>query len=321
MDRFAKQLFIAVIFCFYALALSETMAQDPVGSDSYFSEDLAPSWTTPAVDVREEWQSPGFISVFTGIEGSKQPQDFGVNANLGVRGAISIGSPLFPKYGIGVQAGTAIVGSGNAVQVFELLGESTERWQSFNTIGLFQRLPSGFSWGFAYDYVHQDSYDSFDLGQWRIRASQVLGETLEVGATVSVSDRSDNGRFNTTEVELTPMQVFQVYLRKYWETGSYTTAWIGLSDGHSEENVVTGGLPAKNDTPLFGADFFAPLNSHLAIYGEANLIFPSDTGAVDAFLGFEFTPFSTTYGKSSNRYRPFIPLAGSTTFTTNLSRR
>ena len=264
---------------------------------------------------------PGYLSFFTGIEGSKQPQDFGVNANLGVRGELSYSAPLFPNRGIGIHVGTAVVGSGNAVQVFELLGESTDRWQSFNSVGLFQRFDTGFAWGFSYDYLHQNSYDKFNLGQWRLRMSQFLGPTLEVGATAHLSSRSAVGTFNSTNVELEPVQQFHLFVRKYWATQSYTTAWLGMSDGHSEENIVTGVLPPKNDTILFGADFHAPLNNYLAIYGEANLIFPADTGAVDAFLGFEWSPFGQSFQKSLNPYRPLLPVASSTSFTTNLFSR
>ena len=276
--------------------------------------------------ISEKFLSPeiqrlGNIELFFGIDGSKQPQDFGVNANLGIRSHAAWSQPLFERIGVGIQLGTAVVGSGNAVQVFELLGESVDRWQSFSTVGVFQRLPGGFSWGFAYDYLYQNSFDDFNLGQWRVRASQLIGASWELGATANLGSRSDNGVFNSTAVDLESIDQFHVYVRKFWPNQIFTTAWLGLSDGHSEENAITGTLPRKNDTVLFGADLYVPLTNHIAIYGETNMIFPADTGAVDAFLGFEFAPFGTAISKMANRYRPFLPVAGNPTFTTNLSRR
>ena len=267
------------------------------------------------------FQGPGIFDFFSGIEGSKQPQDFGVNANLGLRGQVNFSTPIAPNYGVGLQLGTAVVGSGNAVQVFELLGESEERWQSFSTVGIFQRLPGGFSWGFAYDYLYQDSFDDFNLGQWRIRASQLVGDSMELGVTVNLSDRSDTGLFNSNLVQLEPIDQFHVFVRKYWPNQIYTTVWLGISDGHSEENAVTGSLPSKNDTILFGADLYVPLTNRVAIYGETNLIFPADTGAVDAMLGLEFSPFGRAITKTTHPFRALLPVAGSPTFTTNLIRR
>jgi len=45
--------------------------------------------------------SRGVLDFFAGIDGSKQPQDFGANANLGVRGRISYSAPLVERLGLG----------------------------------------------------------------------------------------------------------------------------------------------------------------------------------------------------------------------------
>lgn len=74
-------------------------------------------------------------TILGAIDGSKQPQDFGVNANLGGQAAINTAFPVFESLGIGIQAGTSIVASSNAVRVYELLGEETGRTQSFTTLG------------------------------------------------------------------------------------------------------------------------------------------------------------------------------------------
>jgi len=43
------------------------------------------------------------------IDGSKQPQDFGVNANLGGQVSVNAGIPILSEYGIGTQLGTGLI--------------------------------------------------------------------------------------------------------------------------------------------------------------------------------------------------------------------
>ncbi|MEM8864340.1 MAG: DUF6666 family protein, partial [Planctomycetota bacterium] len=95
------------------------------------------------------------LTIFGGIDGSKQPQDFGVNANLGGQVNANLGLPLVKQWGVGVQFGQGIVAADNAVRVYELQGEGTGRFQSFTTVGLFQRTDSGFAWGFVHDWLNQ----------------------------------------------------------------------------------------------------------------------------------------------------------------------
>ena len=128
--------------------------------------------------------------------------------------------------------------------------------------------------------------------------------------------------FNSEVVQLDPIEQLNVFVRNHWETGAMTTFWVGIADRHTEENVVTGTLPPKDNQILFGAELFAPLNSWMAIYGQTNLVMPADTGAVDAFLGIEFSPRGIARAHSrSNRYRPMFAVASSPTFTTDLTRQ
>lgn len=260
----------------------------------------------------------GTFSAFIGIDGSKQPQDFGVNANLGGRARINFSAPLIASHGIGFQIGTAVGGSGNAVQVYELLGESKDRFQSFTTVGVFQRTPSGFSWGAVYDYLYQESYDQFNLGQWRFRASFEVTPKLEVGTTLNFSSQSDQGLFNNTLVTLEPIEMLNIYFQREWETGVLSKFWVGVADGHDENNAVTGSLPRKQNQFLFGADIFAPLNNWMAIYGETNLMMPADTGTVDAFLGIEVVPGGIWKKYRQNRFRSMLPVASNPSFSTDL---
>ena len=273
-------------------------------------------------DSQSEDYTGGTFLSFLGVDGSKQPQDFGANANFGVAGALSYSGPLVPEYGIGFQIGTRAIFTGNAVQVFELLGEPKDRFQNFNTVGVFQRLDNGISIGAAYDFLTQESFDNFTLSQWRVRASFDITPKDELGVTLNFSDRSDVGLFNTMPVELEPIEQLHIYLSHRWQSGAETSIWVGVADGHSEENVLTGTLPPKTNQILFGSELHVPLTRWLALYGETNVVMPADTGAIDAYLGVQFAPQGVTRSRSrKNRFRALLPVASNPSFTTDLNRR
>lgn len=259
----------------------------------------------------------GEFNFFVGIEGSKQPQDFGVSANFGGRTSLNWSRPLLRNYGIGFQIGTAINATTAATRVNELLGEDTQRYQSFTTLGLFQRLDNGWFWGVGYDFLFQDTYDQFQLGQWRMRGGKTLNANNEVGMTIMLPGDRDTGFFNATQVSLDPIAQGTLYWRHFWQSGAQTTVWGGIAEGHGESNAITGFSPAQDEVFVFGADILCPLNNMLAIYGETNLMMPADTGTVDAFLGLQFFP-GGAYQARRQRYSPVLPVAGSTSFSVDL---
>ena len=260
----------------------------------------------------------GTFYAFMGIDGSKQPQDFGVNANFGGQARFSYSGPLFGDTGVGFQLGTSITAYDDAVQVFGIVGEETERFQSMTTIGVFKRSDNGLFAGAVYDYAAVESYDRFQLSQWRLRAGYQVSPTMEFGTTFNLRGQQDDADFNGTLFSLRPIEQLSIYGRKLWKTGIQTMAFVGVSEGHGESNLVSGIEPRKNNQFLFGADIIAPLTDRLAIHGETNLIMPADSGAIDAFLGFEYVPRGIARKTIRNRYREMLPVATSTTLTTDL---
>ncbi len=334
---------LALLICAFWLA-DPTVAQDEtwwqLDDDPNLGNIQMPSSTSPvppqpaasSSTTREYYSTrPGSspasslwdeLSFFIGIDGTKQPQEFGVNAHVGGQGSVNWGVPLLADYGIGAQVGTGITATSNAVRVYELLGESTGRRQNYTTVGLFQRCENGFAWGFVHDFLAQDYYDEFALGQWRLRSSYRIGVNHEFGATAMLPSFGDSGVFGaSTAVELQPITQGHIYWRQFWETGAQTTTWLGMAEGHGEDNAVTGFSPAKDEQFLFGADVLMPLTNRLAIFGETNMIMPTDTGTVDAFLGIQWYPRG---GSSSARRRPFSPLmtlASPVSFAVDLFRQ
>lgn len=257
------------------------------------------------------------LSFFWGIDGSKQPQDYGVNANLGTRLRATWSAPLNADLGLGYQLGTAVDVSDNAVQVFELLGEDTTRFQNHSTVGIFQRLDR-VAWGVVFDHLYQDGFDSVSLGQWRGRVSYRATECSEVGATVRLRSFGDTAEFLGTPVRLRTIDQYSLYCRQYFSTGVQITGWVGLADEHGESNAVTGPAASHENALVFGADVLAPLNDSFAIYGETNLMLPADTGTVDAFLGIAWYVRGNAKSARRGAFSPLLPVASDTTFSVDL---
>ncbi len=85
---------------------------------------------------------------------ARKPQDFGPNAHFRGRFQANLGFPLVSACGPGMQIGTSLHYTDNAVQVIERIEGTSERFQSFTTIGLFQLADCGVSWGVGYEYLY-----------------------------------------------------------------------------------------------------------------------------------------------------------------------
>ena len=258
------------------------------------------------------------FELFGGLDGSKQPQDFGVNANFGGRVSINAGLPIADT-GFGVQIGTAYNTSVNAVQVFERVNGPSNRQQSFTTVGLFRRT-SNWTAAIGYDFLAQSSYDDFQMGQWRGMFGFAVTPSNELGVWAAISDEDDTGNFDTIPLRLRPITQGSVYWRHFWETGVRTTFWGGLSEGHGEVNIALGDLSPVNERFVFGADIHAPLNDRFALYGEANILTPADTGTVDSYLGMVIYLDPIAKTRDRRRYAPVLTVANNTSFAVDLTR-
>jgi hypothetical protein len=274
------------------------------------------------------WQDN--LSFFLGLEGSKQPQDFGVNAHFGGRFDVNSGFALSEMRGLGLQIGTSINATANAVQVLEAVGSKEGRVQNFTTAALFQRTDVGLVWGVGYDFLREDYLDDFNLGQWRGKAGWLVGCSNEIGVQFALSDRRDNGIVNTVvggiPVTVDPITMGSVYWRHTWASAAETTIWAGIAEGHSESNLALPlvgipEFPPKDEPFLFGAEIHVPLNDSMALFGQGNFISPADTGTVDSYLGFVFYPGGGAFQARQRTYAPVLPVANNTSFAVNLARR
>ncbi len=178
------------------------------------------------------------LSIFAGLEGSKQPQDYGVNAHFGGRVFANLGLPLCDHIGLGLQIGSSINCTDNAVQVYDRLGEASGRSQGFTTVGVFQRLDNGLVWAAAWDFLHQNYFDQTNLSQARGRIGWQIGNE-EIGIRAQVSHDSDRAFFlGAVPVVLEPVSQGALYWARTWENAARTTLWLGIAESHSECNVA-----------------------------------------------------------------------------------
>jgi hypothetical protein len=112
------------------------------------------------------------MSLFAGLDGFKEPADLGVNANFGYRLAFNWGFAAFEDVGIGVQVGTSVNYSENALRLLRFIDGTVDHWQNFTTFGVFQRTTGGLHWGVVYDFRFDDYYDRTQAGQWRAQVGQ-----------------------------------------------------------------------------------------------------------------------------------------------------
>lgn len=265
------------------------------------------------------WRPLDTLTLFGGLEGSKQPQDFGVNANFGSRWAANWGFPLLAEYGIGAQIGTSINYTDNAVQVFERVGASTHRTQNFSTIGIFQRTDT-WRWGIAYDLLYESYYDQFFLGQCRGRVGYATSATDEFGVWFAVPTQSSTGSFQTISTQLSSLTQGSLYWQHQFLAGTRTMCWAGAAEGHAQANLALGDLKPTGTQFVFGAEIDVPLNSYFSIYGQGNFVGPASTGTVDAFLGLSYYPGGRAFPASRSPFAPFQALVNSTMFAVDMRR-
>lgn len=260
------------------------------------------------------------FSMLAAIDGSKQPQDLGVNAQFGGRFAVDWGIPLVRQFDLGLHIGSAIDAEGAAVNVLERVGIVKDRFQSFTTVGLFQRTPWGIKWGFGHDFLFENYYDNFDLGQWRGVVAFNLTAKDEIGTWFAISGGAEDQVVAAETVKVRAITQGSVYWRHIFSSYAQITGWIGAAESHGGVVLVFPDNPAMTQRLVFGSEVRCPLNEWMALFGQANFITPVDTGTVDAYLGIALYPARTARKAIVSRYAPVMAVASNPTFAVDLRR-
>ncbi len=203
------------------------------------------------------------LSLFVGPDGSKQPQDLGINAEMGVRFAANWGFPILERFNLGAQVGAASNISDGAVDVLNQIGGPGHRTQTFVTMGVFQRPTSRVNWGVVYDTSFERYYDNFHFAQWRGQAGYGVTASDEVGMWFAKSAEGQDGHMGVTAVRLDPISQVNAYTRHTWASHAQTTVWVGVANAHS--NVVWV-LPDNSSTGhvlVYGSSLDIPLSAKI----------------------------------------------------------
>jgi hypothetical protein len=261
------------------------------------------------------------LAVFIGLEGSKQPQDLGINANMGARLGVNLGIPISRGNNIGAQAGIAFVLSDAAVHVLDQVTDVSSRTQTFVTAGVFQRGEK-VRWAAGFDVQFADYYDTFTLAQFRGQVGTPLNDRHEVGAwfTIGMSGADAEVADTGIPVRLEPIGMINGYSSHTWPSGGRTIIWVGLAEGH-DNVVLTISEEARSEWVLnYGAALQVPLSERFAIAGAANFVTPTATGTVDAFLGVVWSPGGGMM-KGGGAFRPMMPVGNNPLMPVNMALR
>ncbi|HEY7475170.1 MAG TPA: DUF6666 family protein [Vicinamibacterales bacterium] len=260
------------------------------------------------------------LSLFVGPDGSKQPQDLGINANMGIRFSGNIGFPLLERAGIGAQIGAALNLSDAAVHVLDQVEGTSRRTQTYLTLGVFQRASEKWNWAVAYDVLVQQYYDDFKLAQWRGQLGYAVTPRNEVGLWVAKSAKGDDGLMADTPVRLDPISQINGYTRITWTNLAQTAVWVGMASHHNNVVWVFPDNSKDDHVLVYGADLYVPLNERFGLQGAANFLTPTATGTVDAYLGVVFYPGRGAFRAVRNAFAPLQTVANNPSFSVNLRR-
>ncbi|MEQ1730899.1 MAG: DUF6666 family protein [Vicinamibacterales bacterium] len=258
------------------------------------------------------------VNVFIGLDGSKQPQDLGINANMGPRFAVNFGAPIAKASGLGVQFGSAVNLSDAAVHVLDQVDGTSRRTQMFTTLGLFQRAGS-VSWGVAFDALHQHYYDNEWMAQIRGEVSTGIGASNQVGVWFTAPTRHADAAVATTAVRLEPIAQVNGMLRHSWPSGARTGVWVGVAEGHHNVVLVFPDNSRDRHVVVYGAEVSMPLNERWSVTGATNLMTPTATGTVDAYMGVTFN-LGRSKARPTTTFVPLLGVANNTAFSVDLSR-
>jgi hypothetical protein len=257
------------------------------------------------------------FSFFAGVDGFKGGRDRGRNGNFGFNEGLNLGGPLGDPWGCGYQIGANFVqsdfsGSGAPSLVVDDTQVSRQfRRQTFITAGIFQRaLCSGFQWGVAFDYLHDDYKQNADLTQIRSELGFVFDSGCEIGYLGAYGVGSGSDSDVTGNYWLDPVDMFAMYLGRNFENGGQGRLW--------------GGATSKGDG-LLGANLWMPLGRGFALENRATYLIPkeghSDTGQQRESWGLTMQlvwyPAQTAKCQQKNLYRSLFPVADNATFMAN----
>ncbi|HEY2762345.1 MAG TPA: DUF6666 family protein, partial [Pirellulales bacterium] len=203
------------------------------------------------------WWGEDF-TVFAGVQNFRGPVDLGVNSNFGFDEGINTSIPICFAWDIAWQFGFEATQSD--LESTTILDQ--RRNQFFITTGLFHRAPCCGGWdvGAVFDWLHDEFYQDYDVGQVRGNLGYWWDCKNEIGCDVAVGVVDDRSPQGFSVLGATRYDVVHQYFL-YWGRR--------LSCGGTGK--IGGGF-TSNDSGLVGANFNVPISKCFAIEGGFNYL-------------------------------------------------
>lgn len=209
-------------------------------------------------------------SLFIGPQGFKGPLDQGLNGNFGFHEGVNFAGQFgrwlgLGGLGIGYQVGAMFAQSdfyGNQVNGMETKG----RDQQFVTAGLFRRARGyGFQGGAVFDYLHDNYYVKYNVGQVRAELSYLNCCGHEFGFFGAFAVRPGHGNLQNNTLSTVLTQGYQTidYYNLFYRVNLPSGAWGRFWGG------ATG-----NKGGMVGADVRLPLNNRWDLTSMFNFLIP-----------------------------------------------
>lgn len=215
----------------------------------------------------------GYSEVFGGVHGFKGPRDSALNGNFGFQEGFNVGASMpICHHDIGFQLGAQAVQSNlSGTGYGEVLGDddlgADDRNQYFLTAGVFERVPCGFQWGVAWDWMHDEYLDNIDLFQLRAELSLVNVAGHEIGFLSTISLNYDDGATINQFGQLAPAQ---------WRAADQFVGFYRWRFACCSEVRLWGGFSGTNDG-ILGGDARVPLTDNLSLWLNANYLLPDES--------------------------------------------
>ena len=207
---------------------------------------------------------PGAFRGRPRLQGTAGPRR---NGNFGFQEGVNFAGPLGDPWGFGYQVGANFVQSNFAktqtvtVDDENKLSRLQAASRPFLTAGIFRRADScgGLQGGVAYDYLHDNYYENFDLQQIRGEIGWVFCGGNEIGfyGAFGVSSADED---TAPSFKLEPIDMFTMYLRHTFENAG--------------EGRIFGGATANGDG-LLGGDLWVPFGRGFALENRFTYLIPN----------------------------------------------
>ena len=277
----------------------------------YYQDDCDGHCTVPCDGICIPRRFVDETALFMGVQGFTGPMDLGNNGNFGYHEGVNFAGH-FGKWlglsalGLGYQVGATFLQSdlnGNMANGVQ----TKERDQQFVTAGLFRRAHDGYGLqgGFVYDYMHDNYYAKYSVGQIRAELSYLTLFGHEFGFWGAFSTKDGHAFVNSAFVGFQTIDMYNGFYRYTFSNGTQGRVWFGGTD--SKQGIV-------------GSDFRIPLTNRWDLWGWYNYVIPGHAGAVGSMnqawnltinivwypgrraVGVHQTPFRALFAPADNNW-------------------